>query len=508
MNADCRETCLPETRLHILQDLFTSLIHPNPSHNVIWLRGVAGSGKSTILNTIAQYASKLRRCGAFLFWDRNDTVNSDPRQVIRTLACQLARSNPVFAKELASRIKSSHNILESSLDEQFQCLLQDPLATLAAGHDFGPIIVILDALDECGTPETRKRLICTLSANLAKLPKMFRVLIASRDEPNICNFISRLGIDVRDVPIDAESTKADISRYFQRHLASNAPDLAHYELPSDWLGDGVIRRLADLADGLFIWASTSIRFIESGFPAERLDKVLDASARGEPHRRLDDLYRFALDHPFHSPNQSELDAVHSILGAMVVAREPLTDEELGQLLGLKLGTVRGILSELKPLLRWSRGNPVLPLHASFSDFLCDPDWSGQWYTGASTHHNLASCCLLLMQRELRFNICGIETSHCRHLEIEGIQNRIDTAIPHALEYASRYWADHLELGTSLESGSHLVDQVVDFMKNRLLYWIEVFSLKDEMFATSIVLRKATNWAHVSYLCSTSRDHDY
>ena len=42
-----RETCLPETRVDILQDLFISLTVPNPSHNIIWLRGQAGSGKST-----------------------------------------------------------------------------------------------------------------------------------------------------------------------------------------------------------------------------------------------------------------------------------------------------------------------------------------------------------------------------------------------------------------------------------------------------------------------------
>lgn len=505
MNADCRETCLPETRVHILQDLFTSLIDPNPSHKVTWLRGLAGSGKSTILNTVAQYSSKLRRRGAFLFWDRNDTVNSDPRRVVRTLAYQLARSNPVYAKELASQITSSPDILESSLDEQFQCLLQEPLSTLAARYDLGPIVVILDALDECGTPETRKQLIGALSIRLARLPSNFRVLIASRDEPDIRISISRLPVKIMDVRIDDESTKCDILRLFQRHLVSDAPAFADYGLPSEWPGGGVTRRLVDLSQGLFIWASTTIRFIESGFPQERLRKVLDASAHDEPHHRLDNLYLVALAHPFQSSSQPELDAVRSILGAIIVACEPLTDEELSQLLGLELGTIQGILSRLQPLLRWRRGGHAQPLHASFTDFLGDSERCRnlRWYINTSIHHhNLASCCLQLMQRKLRFNICGIETSHRRNHEIKDIEKRIAKAITHALEYASRYWADHLESGSSFKPGSHLVEEVVDFMKDRLLYWIEVFSLKNEMSTISIILQKASHWAQVSYPCCT------
>jgi len=501
MDVEHREICLPETRENILQELFVSLTVPDPSHRVIWLRGLAGSGKSTILNTMAQCFSKLHRRGAFLFWDRNDAVNSDPRRVIRTLAYQLACFNPAFAETLVSRVNMSPSIIESPLDEQFRCLVEEPLASLAAKHDLGPIIIILDAVDECGTRETRKKLLDALSIGLAKLPTMFRLIIASRNEPDIRVSISRLDITVIDLGIDDDRTKLDILRLFQRRLV-DTPAFVDYDLPTNWPGDAVVRQLVDRAQGLFIWASTTIRFIESGDPDERLNKVLSASAHGEPHHELDDLYRVALVHPFNSSDQRELDAVHSILGAIVVAREPLTDEQLGELLGLKLGTVRGILSRLQPLLLWSRGKSAQLLHTSFTDFLCDPErcHDPQWHTNISTHHYiLASCCLQLMQQKLKFNICGIETSHRRHQEIEGIQERIDQAITHVLMYASQYWADHLTLGSSSEPDLRLVDEVMDFVKNRLLFWIEVFSLKNQMSRISIILRKATDWAKVGHV---------
>jgi len=43
-----------------------------------------------------------------------------------------------------------------------------------------------------------------------------------------------------------------------------------------------------------------------------------------------------------------------------------------------------------------------------------------------------------------------------------------------------------------------MDGVMDFMNNRHLYWIEVFSLKNQMSRIFGILRKAANWANVRY----------
>ena len=75
--------------------------------------------------------------------------------MIRTLAFQLADFNPTFAAKLAARIERSPDITTSALDMQFQHLLEEPLAELARELDLGPIVIVLDALDECGTAETR-----------------------------------------------------------------------------------------------------------------------------------------------------------------------------------------------------------------------------------------------------------------------------------------------------------------------------------------------------------------
>ena len=509
MNAAGREQCLPGTRVDMVRALFVSLTSPIADNNIIWLRGPAGSGKSTILNTLAHYFNGLRRQGAFLFWDRNKPDDSEPHRVIHTLAHQLARFDSFFSHELATRITDWPRITESAMDSQFQYLLQEPLTVLAATHNFGPIIIILDALDECGTPESRKPLLDSLSKGLAKFPKVFRLLIASRDEPDIYAALSSLNPDVCDISMgNEESTSTDIKLFFQKRLASNATAFLHRRLPPEWPGAQTIEKLVTLSGGLFIWASTTVRFIESGFPSERLGKVLSALEHGSSHAKLDNLYRVALTHPFGSYDESEHKAAQSILGAILVTHEQLTDEHLSELLGLAIDIVHDVLSRLQPLLRSDRGRPVRVLHASFIDFICDLSrcQDPKWYIITSAHHlNLAFHCLRVMQQGLKFNICGIETSYYLNNEIENIEERVNEAITPVLTYASRYWVNHMESGSSSKEGSHaLADRVQDFISHRLLYWIELFSVKGQISMVPAILKKATNWANVRYFPEKSQ----
>ena len=504
MDAGGRPTCLPGTRVDILNNLFDSLTNPNiPSgRNVIWLCAPAGSGKSTILSTVARHFSEVGRLGAFLFWNRNDPLNGDPLRVIRTLASQLADLHPSFAEKLAARIERSPSIITSALDAQFHHLLEEPLAELAAEADLGPIVIVLDALDECGTAGTREGLLHTLSGGLAKLPSMFRLLVASRDEPDIHAALSSLNVDVRDTPIDDKSI-SDVDLLFKQRLAGNDRALLLRRLPSNWPSESEIQRLVTLSGGLFIWAATTIRFIESDFPEKRLEKVLNASVQGPSHARLDELYRVALTSPFESYDESDFKIVHSILGAIVIAREQLTDVVLSRLLGVNIRDVQRVLSRLQPVLRGGHGRPVQVLHTSFTDFLCDLErcQDSRLHINPSSHHlDLASGCLQVMQQDLKFNICGIETSYKRNKDIEGIQERVDRAITLVVVYASQYWADHLGSGSVPALGSHtLVDAVTDFFNHRFLYWIEVFSVKDQISMASVILRKAGDWARVGRL---------
>jgi len=496
MSRGYRETCVSASRADILRGLLGTLTRPYPHAHIIWLRGVPGSGKSVILNTIGKHLFELHRCGAFLFVNRGDAVTSDPRRVIPTLAYQLACFHPLFAQNIASQVYTRRDITYSSFETQVEYLLLKPLNAFAKSHDLGPIVIIFDAVDECGTSESRRGLLRALTALFEKLPSMFRVLIASRDEPDIRVALSHAAVEIRDLRIDDESTTSDIIHFFKDRLARIAND---YALPPDWPGDQAIQRLVDLAGGLFIWASTTIRFIEGGLPEERLDRVLDRALDRQPTRRLDELYRVALAQPFDLADASVLAAVRPVLGAIVVAREPVTDELLSELLGLKLGIVRHILSHLRALLQGGSGVPIRILHQSFMDFLCDRERCQdlQWYIEPSDHHiNLATGCFRLMERDLKFNIAGVETPYFGNHDID--RERIDGAITPALAYASTHWVTHLEFVSV--SSDFLADALAYFIQDQFFFWLEVFSLTNRMALSSNILRRAAWWCSVSFFC--------
>src|ERR1700761_8411925 len=78
-----RRECLPGTRSKIIQDITEQLTTPSEAR-IIWLSGVAGSGKSTIATSVSEYFRGLKRLGTFLCFTRNDVVGSDPTLVLHT----------------------------------------------------------------------------------------------------------------------------------------------------------------------------------------------------------------------------------------------------------------------------------------------------------------------------------------------------------------------------------------------------------------------------------------
>ncbi|KAJ7653551.1 hypothetical protein DFH06DRAFT_1474728 [Mycena polygramma] len=158
MNAGSRPTCLQGTRVQLLDEISDWLMAPEKTSSVLWVSGVAGSGKSTIATTISVSFHELQRLGAFMFFDRNNTQHSRPDSVIRTLAHLLARSNPHIASAIHAVLERDAAVVDTPLQTQFETLLLKPLWDVEHLIQ-GPILIVIDALDECGDPASRKNLL-------------------------------------------------------------------------------------------------------------------------------------------------------------------------------------------------------------------------------------------------------------------------------------------------------------------------------------------------------------
>lgn len=100
-----------------------------------------------------------------------------------------------------------------------------------------------------------------------------------------------------------------------------------------------------------------------------------------------------------------------------------------------------------------------------------------------------------MKKCLRFNICELETSYNRNDKISDLATRIENAILVHLSYSCRFWAEHLQ---SIAFHSTVLMEVLDFMENRFLYWLEVLSVKNWVGFAASALIQIEGWADVSF----------
>jgi hypothetical protein len=453
----------------------------NPaSERGLVLLGQAGTGKSSIAHEIARLFNKMHRLTSSFIFLRREQSRTEAYHLFTTLARDLADRYPSFKIALGKVVKDNTALRVRTRDYHtlFESLILEPLKDL---HIVGPILVVIDALDESGDTTSRTGLHAFLAKNLTRLPSNFRVVITSRPEHAILSTL----VEAQSVKItymdDAElaaETHEDIVAFFRQRLPSNG--FRQY-----------IEALAVKAEGLFQWAAVASQLILD--PPEHFDydeetcirHLLEPSTNRRGQGLLDDLYREVLEGYF--KDQEARDLFRSVVGQLITSIEPLT---IRSLIPLRRhasydkrsdAAVTGLLSRLGSLLSNVNSSDnslsIIPLHTSFRDFLTNQDKSGYFYIGVrDVHHQLAHSCLNLLLDPLdglKFNICKLETSYLANDDVEDLNTRVDQHISPALLYACRFWDDHLK---HTDFKTDLFRKVEALFKNKFLFWLEALSL--------------------------------
>ena len=102
--------------------------------------------------------------------------------------------------------------------------------------------------------------------------------------------------------------------------------------------------------------------------------VLEGKTKLKANAILDSLYMSILKEAYGGDDPDNDPRVRSILGAVVLAANPLSPSTIATLLGFELEEVLPVLSSLHSLLilRDDINYPVRPFHKSFPDFIVDP----------------------------------------------------------------------------------------------------------------------------------------
>jgi hypothetical protein len=478
--------------------------------NILWLGGSPGAGKSTIASTLVSNLQQTGRLGSSFFCKRDDIALSDPASCWRTIAFDLAQCDAVIAKRIMENIKGRKVDPErADIELHFTHLIEDPLRaawesrveTLTGLHtdmvdderfkardrqadDYDRRlitvlpVVVLDALDECGSDITqyaqRHTFINTIIA-WSRLPRSFKLVVASRDDripPSFFEVCHSIVLDAGDLArAEAEN---DVRIFIKTRFAAIA--VRNISLSPTWPGEAIIKQLTSRAAGLFVWADTVMRFVEQGIPNKRLNSILhDRFSYGD--ERLDGLYRHVMNLSFSDATDDELEIYRLVIGAVVLARVPLRLRDIRYFLCREEeeASITFIFQKLSSVISTGTADePIHISHLSFAEFICDPQRCDARFVIHRDAHNriMALACLQIMQAHLRFNICQLETSHVRNVDVLDLELRIEKFIPTHLSYSCRFWSDHLQ---SAVADTDIVKPVQDFLYMHLFHWLEVLS---------------------------------
>ncbi|KAI9708147.1 MAG: hypothetical protein M1828_003096 [Chrysothrix sp. TS-e1954] len=178
-------TCLSGTRAALLSQIFSWANDAN-GKAIFWLKGVAGTGKSTISRTVAKTLQDEGQLAANFFFKRGEGDRGSSRRLFTTLAAQLIENKniPSLQQSVAIAVSQNRSIANKSLQEQFEELLLKPLAASQSSITrSSKLVVVIDALDECDdrTDEIRRvRLLRQLEEVRDRIG--IRVLLTSRPE--------------------------------------------------------------------------------------------------------------------------------------------------------------------------------------------------------------------------------------------------------------------------------------------------------------------------------------
>ncbi len=450
------------------------------------LDGVAGIGKSTVSQTLAERAAEVNCLGASFFFSRNEERRKSAKSFFPTLAYQLALYDEEFARQITAALELHPDAADRNIRGQYTKLIAEPLQDLLSVKG-RPVFIVIDALDECESYDAIG-LLTLLAAEVYKMPRL-KVFITTRPERHIRNVLARNQSLERFHLQDIEDSvvEADIRLYLDFRLSAEQVKETLPELrPPPWQpAEEQKKMLVGMSGKLFIVASTTARFIldeKRLAPAKQLETLLKGVS---PTDFFGSKYTTVLDHVYMqiirsaipTPVDDWVDRYQEIVGTIIFVQDPLSCDALAGLLDIDVNDIHGTLSHLHSLIAPSGEDQTFRVHhKTFPDFVtdqkrCEP--CPEIFIVPKAHHQrIAKRCLKIMIQSLNRNICDLGSEEW-YKDNNQLQHRTRNCISVKLSYACTHWAYHLETGGLDDEACRLLER---FSSTQLLAWLETLSV--------------------------------
>lgn len=472
------------------------------------LHGIAGIGKSTVAQTIAQRAAELGYLGASFFFSRNEEYRRNGKLFFSAIALQLSQYDPAFANKIGAALERMPDAATRRIPDQLKELIVNPLRDLCHSSSRS-VLIVIDALDECDVQDARE----ILSLLAWEVPRLvsFKVFITTRPEQHIRHILDNQSHERFSLhEIEHSVVQADIRLYLHHQLSREMVQKALPELePPHWEPSPEdLEVLVQVAGKLFIIASTTVRFILDAIeldPYLQMARLLRSSDENQrPEHALDDIYLQILRSAVpDNAGEHIVRRFQKVVGTIVLLQDPLPAKSLANLLAIDINDVSRASSHLHSIIVPSSqdGSPQI-YHKSFPDFITDAKccrMDKRFLITPKVHHaRIAVDCFRTMDCYLHENICDLGFPE-RYLDNSKVRHLTDGRVSPELSYACCCYAEHLShAGTG---DIELLQRVENFVLNHILNWLEVLSLIGHLDVAYPALGH-TKWfvSAVSYYC--------
>ena len=214
----------------------------NCSSAKLWCYGIPGAGKTVLASSVIQEAlgrSSPNTAVAFFYCDYKNATTQDPRNILGSLAFQIAvQDEQSFGKLQAFYAK--HNPSDRPSVGVDMEELRDLLVEMASSFDDAMIVV--DALDECGTQSSFVTSLLS-SLNNSGEASNIKTLFLSRDEQDIREALE----DYSQISIAARSSDLKIFVGAEIECRTRNKDL---RIKDQSLKQDIMERLVEGAEGM------------------------------------------------------------------------------------------------------------------------------------------------------------------------------------------------------------------------------------------------------------------
>ncbi|KAF7538416.1 hypothetical protein G7054_g3012 [Neopestalotiopsis clavispora] len=231
------------------------------THNgVMWIKGNPGAGKSMLMKHILEKSGESvfsdHIIAAHFFNAQGEALERTGLGMLRSLVYQLLQSSDVFYQHFVPRFREKQRAGRGHDWQWRESELKEFLRSVSRISGSPPLLLLIDALDECGDSDVRRvvEFLESLSINASQAKVQLKICLSSRHYPSI-----RMGKMLEFAVERSTGHQMDISKYLTAKLRITETSLR--------------KEVLTRANGIFLWVVLVVSLLNRAYDEGRVEEI-------------------------------------------------------------------------------------------------------------------------------------------------------------------------------------------------------------------------------------------